>query len=167
MQLSKIDPTQPLPEYSKLAQNSMVNILNNTPLNLPGMPNDPTGLMSGIESMSQDVISQTEELLRERKERKKQLKKMRELRQKKLYEKRKKEKIKEVEREIADKEAENRRQYEELQRKKVEGIVGQNRIDFEEKLRRKREAEEEEKRKAQEALELAEKNIRDRENRIS
>jgi len=163
---SKMDPSQPFPPLSSLAQSSMVNILNNTPLDLPGMPTDQFGLMSNINEMSQDVIGETEDMIQARKDRKRDMKRMRELRHKRLYERRKKEKIEATKREIAEREAENRRLYEEMQRNLVNNVIDQNRDDFEDKLRLKREAEEERKRRELAEKEAREQKIRDWENRI-
>ena len=142
-----MDPSAPFPPFSSLAQSSMVNILNNTPLDLPGMPSDQFGLMSNISDMSQDVIGQTAEIIQERKEKKEEAKRLRDLRHKKLFEKRKKDKIEATKREIAEREAENKRRYDDLQRKLIDNVIDQNRDAFEDKLRIKREAEEERKRK--------------------
>lgn len=162
-----MDPSAPFPPFSSLAQSSMVNILNNTPLDLPGMPSDQFGLMSNISDMSQDVIGQTADMIQARKEKKEEVKRLRDLRHKKLFEKRKKDKIEATKREIAEREAENKRRYDDLQRKLVDGVIDQNRDDFEDKLRIKREAEEERKRKELAVKEANEQQIRDRETRIA
>jgi hypothetical protein len=162
-----MDPSAPFPPFSSLAQSSMVNILNNTPLDLPGMPSDQFGLMSNISDMSQDVIGQTADMIQARKEKKEEMKRLRDLRHKKLFEKRKKDKIEATKREIAEREAENKRRYDDLQRKLIDGVLDQNRDDFEDKLRIKREAEEERKRKELAVKEANEQQIRDRETRIA